>query len=207
MVTQTCKGKKVPFIGRGQGWPWGWGKEGKRRGNLGKKEGLPAPFPFRTFLPPPNSPLHWSSSAAWRLQRTFGHNNKKGSTGHEREGFDMSSSHTQIACLTGCTLYFFITCCICLLYQTAKQPLFVWKSRTQVWSNKRPGASSRVQTKCKTWEILKIHFFSLPIHAPKLERFCAKIPCGCLEKKKNDFEEKNPDCFAVYYLVNVKVNF
>ena len=104
----------------------------------------------------------------------------------------MSSSHTQIACLTGCTLYFFITCCICLLYQTAKQPLFVRKSRTQVWSNKRPGASSRVKTKCKTWEILKIHFFSLPIHAPKLERFCAKIPCGCLEKKKMILRKKNP---------------
>ena len=51
----------------------------------------------------------------------------------------------------------------------------------------------------KTWEILKIHkihFFSLPIHASKLERFCAKIPCGCLEKKKKDFEEKKNRLFC-----------
>ena len=41
--------------------------------------------------------------------------------------------------------YFFITCCICQLYHTAKQPLFVRRSRTREWSNKRPGASWRAK--------------------------------------------------------------
>ena len=86
--------------------------------------------------------------------------------------------------------YLFITFCICQLYHTAKQPLFVRRSRTREWTNKRPGASSRAKIKCNTWEMReKYAFFSLAIHVAKLSRFARKSHEGALKKKKdfNDF--------------------
>ena len=86
--------------------------------------------------------------------------------------------------------YFFITCCICQLYHTAKQPLFVRTSRTREWTNKRPGASSWAKIKCNTWEMReKYAFFSLAIHVPKLSSFARKSHEGALKKKK-DYNEK-----------------
>ena len=80
--------------------------------------------------------------------------------------------------------YFFITCCICQLYHTAKQPLFVRRSRTREWTNKRPGASSRAKIKCNTWEMHeKYAFFSLAIHVAKLSSFARKSHEGALKKK------------------------
>ena len=91
--------------------------------------------------------------------------------------------------LLGAPYYLFITCCICQLYHTAKQPL--WRtSRTREWTNKRPGASSRAKIKCNTWEMReKYAFFSLAIHVAKLSRFARKSHEGALKKKK-DFNEK-----------------
>lgn len=81
--------------------------------------------------------------------------------------------------------YFFITCCICQLYHTAKQPLFVRRSRTREWTNKRPGASSRAKIKCNTWEMReKYAFFSLAIHVAKLSQFARKSHEGALKKKR-----------------------
>ena len=86
-------------------------------------------------------------------------------------------THTSLT-LLGAS-YFFITCCICQLYHTAKQPLFVRRSRTREWTNKRPGASSRAKINVTLGRRAKnTRFF----HSPYTSR-------GCLEKKK-DFHEK-----------------
>ena len=93
--------------------------------------------------------------------------------------------------LLGAPYYLFITCCICQLYHTAKQPLFVRTSRTREWTNKRPGASSRAKIKCNTWEMReKYAFFSLAIHVAKLSRFARKSHEGALKKKKRTLMKK-----------------
>lgn len=48
----------------------------------------------------------------------------------------------------------------------------------------------------------KYAFFSLAIHVPKLSRFARKSHEGALKKKK-DYNEKNLDCFEVYYHVYI----
>ena len=86
--------------------------------------------------------------------------------------------------------YFFITFCICQLYHTAKQPLFVRRSRTREWTNKRPEESSRAKIKCNTWEMREKYAFFFTRHTrPEALALCAKTTWRCLEKKK-DFNEK-----------------
>ena len=85
--------------------------------------------------------------------------------------------------------YFFITCCIWKLYHTAKQPLFVRRSRTREWSNKRPGASWRAKINVTLGRCAKTTRF---FHSPYTSRSSralrenhTRVPW-----KKKDFNEK-----------------
>ena len=152
--------------------------------NLGKKERLPPPFPFRSFSP---SALPLSIDLALQPEGC------KLNLGTMIKKVVLAMREKNLLCppppRTSLTLlvapYFFITFCICQLYHTAKQPLFVRRSRTREWTNKRPGASSRAKIKCNTWEMReKYAFFSLVIHVAKLSRFARKSHEGALKKKR-----------------------
>ena len=121
----------MPYIGKR--------KEGKGRVNLGQKERLPPPVPFRTFLPLPFPP---SIDLALQPEGTI--IKKVVPAMIEKNLLCPPPTCTSLTLLVA-PYYFFITCCIWKLYHTAKQPLFVRRSRTREWSNKRPGASWRAK--------------------------------------------------------------
>ena len=114
--------------------------------NLGKKERLPTPFPFRTFLPPTLPPSIDLAPQPEGCKLNLGTMIKKVVLAMREKNLLCPPPPRTSLTLLGAP-YFCITFCICQLYHTAKQPLFVRRSRTREWTNKRPGASSRAKNK------------------------------------------------------------
>lgn len=162
----------MPFIGKRKEGIWE-----RRKGSL--------PFSLPSALPP----LSWSCSAAWRLRTKFGHNNRKGSAGHDREEFAMSSSYTHIAHLTGCSLLFLHYMLYLPAIPHCKTAPVVRTSRTMEWSNKRPGASSRAKIKCNSSEIREKYAFFHSLYTSRSSRALRENLMGVPLKKK-DFNER-----------------
>ena len=146
---------------------------------MGEKEGIPAPFPFRTFSPCPILP---SIDLALQPEGCKGHLGaiikKAVLVMREQDLLCPPPTRKSLALLVAphiSLLHVVFAAC----YTKLQNSPYLCKSQEH-----RCGQTKVLEQARGLKQSVRLGRYSRPLHAPKLERFCAKIPPRCLEKKR-----------------------